>query len=171
MVASWNFTIGNSTDPNPLPIYLNSLTFSVDASNAGQSIVITAMDNPELFSNLTNGLSDNIRLMNTTPAGGGNNYYAPESSFFSVYPTEWNGIDFQGYHIDNMSLTVNSITFNSPGSDPNHNGQWTDYSINTTLTVNGSVAPEPTTLQLIFALTLPVIVLGLGRRFSTKERC
>ncbi len=48
-----------------------------------------------------------------------------------------NGIDFNDYIIQCISLRINSLTLDTPGQDPIGNGIWTDYSINYSLLVKG----------------------------------
>jgi hypothetical protein len=70
-------------------------------------------------------------------------------------------IDLHGSTIDSASITVNSISVTSPGSDPNHDGIWTDGIANVTFTVMGEPpAPEPTSLSTLAFASL----LALRRR-------
>ena len=52
----------------------------------------------------------------------------PEADFLgaSVGP---NGIDLQGYVIDRIGFRLDSLTLSTPGTDPNGNGQWTDFAL------------------------------------------
>jgi hypothetical protein len=59
-------------------------------------------------------------------------------------------VDFYGYEITEIGLTVNALTIDSPGWNPNGDGVWTDYTYDVTFTIYG--VPEPTT----------VLSLGLG---------
>ena len=48
-----------------------------------------------------------------------------ESSFFMGRPG--GGVDFAGYAITSVEFHVDSILFDTPGSDPYRDGIWTDY--------------------------------------------
>jgi hypothetical protein len=38
-----------------------------------------------------------------------------EQAFFSPLPSSGNGIDFEGFHIDNIALQIEQLTFTYPG--------------------------------------------------------
>jgi len=52
------------------------------------------------------------------------------------------GVDFEGYTIDNVALKVNELFLD-------YDGSFTNYSYDITYTINGSVVPEPGTLALV----------------------
>lgn len=56
--------------------------------------------------------------------------------------------DFYGYEITEITLTVNG-SIETPGRNPNDDGNWTDYSWETTYRFYGERVPEPTTLLLL----------------------
>lgn len=75
----------------------------------------------------------------------------PESVvFFGVGPGEGRA-DFAGFVITSLELRIDELIINSPGTNPNGDGWWTDVIARTTLTVNGQAAavPEPATLCLM----------------------
>ena len=84
-----------------------------------------------------------------------------ESITFFGDPTGASGIDFAGSTIESISLTVNNLTFNTPGSDPNGDGIWTEVDFNSTVRVNG-VVPIPAAIWL-FGTGL-IGLIGLARR-------
>ena len=45
--------------------------------------------------------------------------------------------DFAGFKINYFKLTINSLTLDVPGSDPNEDGIWTDYSADLQIEVYG----------------------------------
>ncbi len=63
---------------------------------------------------LTNGVSDNISV-NLSLGGGGGGLTTTEQRFFCPLPSGGNGVDFQGYQIDNIALQVEEVTFTYPG--------------------------------------------------------
>jgi hypothetical protein len=56
---------------------------------------------------------------------GGSGEGSLESSFFMGRPS--GGVDFAGYAITSVEFHVDSILFDTPGSDPYGDGVWTDY--------------------------------------------
>ncbi|MCX6722385.1 MAG: PEP-CTERM sorting domain-containing protein [Candidatus Staskawiczbacteria bacterium] len=55
----------------------------------------------------------------------------------------------QGANINGLSLKINTMQLNTPGSDPNHNGIYTDGNFSVTLQTTGAPEPTPTVLLLI----------------------
>jgi len=72
-------------------------------------------------------------------------------------------VDFYGYEITEIALTLNALTFDSPGSNPNKDGIWTDHSYDVTYTIYG--IPEPATL-LLLGLATP----ALRRKDLSRKR-
>src|SRR5262249_45972572 len=66
-----------------------------------------------------------------------------EPFFFTGFPYGGNGIDLGGFQVQRIDLTLNSLVFNSPGSNPRGDGNWTDFNINATLSFIG-IVPQPT---------------------------
>jgi hypothetical protein len=66
--------------------------------------------------------------------GGGSTITSLESAFFlpgTLAP------DFQGDVITKVQLVVDTLTFATPGLDPNHDGLWTDFEFVARLVVEG----------------------------------
>jgi hypothetical protein len=111
----------------------------------GQSFFDTAgseagYDN--FLSLLTDGTNERVgHICRLSPYGGGNGFAGWETTSFTTHPSDWNGIDLQGYSITGVELTLNQLSIVSPGSDPNGNGNWTDYSFDATLKIY--TLPEP----------------------------
>jgi len=76
---------------------------------------------------LTDGTDDLIQRGFYYPAGGGSSVTGPESNFIAGGVSGTLSPDFAGYTITRIVLTVDTMTFATPGSDPNGNGNWTDY--------------------------------------------
>jgi hypothetical protein len=83
---------------------------------------------------ITNGFND---WMDVSDAFGG--VGGPESDFFGsqVGPS---GVDLYGYAIHRVGLRVDSASFDTPGSNPNGNGNWTDYALQGTFVFEGTIA-------------------------------
>jgi hypothetical protein len=116
------------------PIF-DSLTFS--ASDAGKVFPITQAQDPDfnsLRALLTNGQSDYMDLElsfdNFSTAAGVSSL---ENQFFAPLPAGNNGIDFQGFPIDNIALRLDSVNIGV-----------SSYSITATIFVDSAAAvPEP----------------------------
>ncbi len=147
--------------------FVNTIFDSIpfDPTNVGQTITVNDTNEPDYNSFviwLTNGVNDvivteNCFYQNLGCAGD----LQEESSLFGTSNTSQNGIDFQGYIINSISFTLNALTLSTPGSDPNRNGNWTDYSLKGRFTVEVDTAsvPEPSTLLLLASGLAGVIAL------------
>lgn len=96
---------------------------------------------------LTNGVDDDLGQGSRIRAGlggGSSNGIAPESRWFSEFLLP-GSVDFSGHQIDEISLTLETMTFDTPGHDPNGDGVWTDYTADVTFTI----VPEPLTLWML----------------------
>src|SRR4051812_20244880 len=106
------------------------------------------------ISRLTNGTNDLLTIVSKVSGGGIAGANTLESTFLTTPPAGGNGIDLAGFSIQRIDLSLNQLNISSPGSNPNHNGIWTDYSIQATLSFIGSPVPEPSCPALI--------ITGLG---------
>ena len=82
---------------------------------------------------------------------GGAGEVGPESLFFFGDGSGSGRVDFAGYTITSLEFRIDEFIVNSPGTNPNGDGIWTDVIVRSTLTVNGQAAavPEPATLCLM----------------------
>jgi len=121
------------------PIF-DSLTFT--AADAGKVFPVTQAQDPDfngLKTLLLNGVSDDIELdlsfdnFQSISYGLSNS----EKNFFAPLPAGNNGIDFQGFPIDNIALRLDSVSI-MPSS----------FSIQATFLVNSAPVPEPSTAAL-----------------------
>ena len=122
---------------------------------------LTSEDFSFWASRLTNGTDDNVIMavrMGSVNGGGGatGGLESMPTLFNKFVPTQ--GVDFYGYEITEIDLTVNSLTVDSPGRDWNGDGLWTDFYFDVTFTIYG--VPEPTT----------VLLLGLGGLAVMRRR-
>lgn len=135
----------------------------------GSVFYLTAEEDPDftqLAANLVNGQPDRIGWVTAyTHIGadyGGTQSY--EAGILSGSPFLTNGIDLQGTVIDRFALVVNDLNLDSPGSDPNGQGVWTDLRFSVTLFIEGHVIPEPSTLPMLFTGAIVFALCTLKRR-------
>jgi len=146
---------------------LTSILFdqvTLTSSDVGKTFVITAQNDPDFngfVQKLTNGQSD---LMCFTNAGI-HRLVTFESNFFDPLPPGSNGVDLQGFAIGSITLTVDSLIFDSPGSNPHGNGIWTDITFNGTIAVY--TVPEPSILHLL-GVAGTILFRASARRVSTS---
>jgi hypothetical protein len=121
------------TLPNLLisPLLASGTTIWTDGSNA-------YFDN--IVSEITNGVSGSIEAEVRASNGAfGSIVAASEPQLFDdqVGPS---GVDLAGYRIDRIGFRVDEITIDSPGSDPNGDGIWTDVSLTGAFLFEGTIA-------------------------------
>lgn len=122
-------------------------------SDVGKTVTHSNETSPEFAyyaSMLTSGTDDDLILLDLYCPGLGESsgHGGAESDRLDKFvqtPTA----DFYGYEITEIALTLNALTFDSPGSNPNRDGVWTDHSYDVTYTIYG--IPEPASL-LLFGL-------------------
>ena len=131
-----NFTFGICTREMTKPLF---------ASDVGSTINFTPESKgfDKLASILTNGTNDII--MFTIGSGGVGRYEERIVNKFIDSP--W--VDFYGYEISEVILTINDYTLNSPGHNPNGDGNWTDIHLDLTFSVYGEPVPEPCSIFLL----------------------
>ncbi len=136
------------------------------AADAGATLTATSADPhfAPVVQRLTNGVHGDIYF------GFGGNLLgdAENVTFLAAGYTPPNDIDLQGFTIDTITLTINTLSFNSPGSNPNGDGNWTNASYACTVRIYGAAAavPEPATMILLGTGALGVF--GCARRRRRK---
>jgi hypothetical protein len=93
-----------------------------------------------IVSEITNGVSGLIEAEDRASTGVFRSVYGrSEPQFFDdqVGPS---GVDLAGYTIDRIGFRVDAITIDSPGSDPNGDGIWTDFSLRGAFVFEGRIA-------------------------------
>lgn len=144
--------------PEGDPAY-SSLIWYIQTSDIGSTYHLTSDNAPsfnDCTSMLTNGINDEVVMVSTIVPGGGSFTSGSESEKF--VKIGFDADDFAGYEIQSIALKLNSMTIVSPGSNPNGDGLWTDFTINADLQVHG--VPEPATFLL----------LGLGVMLLRQKR-
>ena len=124
---------------------------------------------------LTNGVNDLVtRSIVLQPGNLGGTGGTPETFYFGAGPGT-NGIDLEGFNIESLSVRIDDFLLDSPGSDPNGNGIWTDYLLALTLIIHGSLdtpvnVPTLSAISLLaFLLLLALGGLGILRRRSVRD--
>jgi hypothetical protein len=103
--------------------------FTVYASDDASFQTITGL--------LTNGVDDRAGIFyDLEPVGEGGSANL-ESAFFEGGETGEYLPDFAGFQIDYFTLRIDTLTFDIPGSDPNEDGIWTDYSYTVQVKIYG----------------------------------
>jgi len=124
---------------SPGPQLFEGLVFT--PADVGKTVTVTETTDPEfnaVAAVLTNGVNDPLYFQALGHPGGGGPFDERTEAFsFFGDSSGANGIDFNDYIIQCISLRINSLTLDTPGQDPVGNGIWTDYSINYSLLVKG----------------------------------
>jgi hypothetical protein len=58
------------------------------------------------------------------------------------------GVDLAGLVISRIGFRLDEFASHTPGSDPNHDGVWTDFTFGATLILEGRPSPEPSLFWL-----------------------
>ena len=135
-----------------LPISVSHYQFSlfkdvnVGFATLGKTFTATAANDHD-FSSVVQVLTDGFNSQIVVGSFGG-----PESFYFKNV-VGGNGIDLQGFMIDAVTERLDVYTYRQPGSDPNHDGFWTDIRREATITIQGHAVPEPPAMTM-FAIAL-----------------
>jgi len=124
---------------------------SVSTSDVGKTFIQSSVTSPrfDLFASLlTSGTDDFLIIWKHFPdiVGLGSGTGSFESQWLNKF-IQTETADFYGWQVTEISLTINSLTIDSPGSDPVGDGIWTDCTYDITFTIYG--IPEPATLLLL----------------------
>lgn len=183
---NWNAFLGGNrvgiTDVD-LDIFYNGAAIlfddlAIDTGSIGQTFTATSGTDANFsnfVSDLTNGIN-NLLTLGVVPGAvdingvfigsgisGASNML--EAGVWFGDASGLSGIDFQGMQIDSIQILINNLVINSPGSDPNGNGIWTDVQLNASVIVNGTAVPEPSTF-LLFGFSLAGLFL---KRFKFNQ--
>jgi hypothetical protein len=123
----------------------------VATSDVGETFTQSPVTSPhfDLFASLlTSGTDDFLIIWVHFPdiVGGSGGTGSLESQWLNKF-IQTETADFYGWQVTEISLTINSLTIDTPGSNPNGDGIWTDYVYDVTFTIYG--IPEPATLLLL----------------------
>ncbi|MCG3177980.1 MAG: hypothetical protein BIFFINMI_00303 [Phycisphaerae bacterium] len=134
----------------------------VTAADIGRTFTATAATDPdfdEVVALLTNGQADDMTLWQLEVQGGflpggGHGVVGSDFDFAGLY-----GTDFQGMTIESISITIENLTYTTPGDLGG-----TDSTLGVTVKIN--VVPEPASLGLFM---LGATVLAAMRRKGSRR--
>lgn len=121
----------------------------VTPSDVGKTFTQSPVTSPgfDFFASmLTSGTDDQLFILLHFPDDGIAGTVTWESYWLSKF-IQTETVDFYGWQVTEISLTVNSLTIDTPGRNPNGDGIWTDCVYDVTFTIYG--IPEPATLLLL----------------------
>ena len=142
--------------------------FFLTGSDVGKTFTLATVDDPDfaLFvQKLTNGSNDGLGITDNL----GTITAQQEPEFFTLLAADNNGLDLQGFQIGSITMQVNALTINTPGSDPNGDGEWTDSFFEGTFTVYA--VPEPSTCMLLAVAGLTCWPSIYRRNQKGSKRC
>lgn len=132
----WNFSMQDLTVADV------GSTFNINSATDGSfNLLVEA---------LTDGDNEYFARLASFGTGTGGSV-SWESIFFGGSSSSTNGIDFAGYTIDSLSITLLALTFENP-IDKN-SGDWTDYEATFGMNIHGAAIPEPASAALIGLFT------------------
>ncbi len=143
IVSSMNFSLNydaNTFGPDAALYAPRALT----AADVGQSFDMTGADPSVFFGLLTDGADETLSAAGDTGFSTVSTH-TNESVWFSSN-SNLTGPDLAGFDVDRVELVLNSLSFDSPGSNPEGDGNWTD--VNYGVTYN-FYAPEPASAALL----------------------
>jgi hypothetical protein len=121
--------------------------FTFHTSDVGSTFSIDQSSDPGFISFLARATNGTPNTLAETFYVGGNQSgkEVTEPIFYTGFPYGGNnGLDLGGFQIQRIDLTLNSLAFSSPGSNPNGDGIWTDYGWSATVSFIGIIpVPEP----------------------------
>lgn len=114
---------------------------SVTPADVGRTFTATQDNDPnfnDFAALLTDGRLDRVTLSFGSGSLGISGLFLTKSGrLFGGNP------DLVGNTINSVTLQINSLTLNTPGTNPNGDGIWTDYSFNGTVIVDGQPIADP----------------------------
>lgn len=136
-------------------------TFRLTSADQGKTFIISQSVD-EHFNSFVAALTDGQpSSISSGSRINGSEKTSTEFMFFHDLSSQ-NGVDLQGQKIDHIEIRFNRLTLSSPGSDPNHDGLWTDFSYGATVFVVAVPEPAPASL-LIWGLAVLLFRKCRGR--------
>jgi hypothetical protein len=113
---------------------------------------VFTLDSGSNFDLAASRISDGINSFMTKQVTLGNGGFDAtnwlESHWLYNDPSGSSGVDLNGFEIDQFVLTISNFQLISPGSDPNGDGIWSEYSLDWSVNIHGAVIPIPPALWL-----------------------
>lgn len=148
-LASWTFSAGGGSRVVSPALFFRMIVegtgdtvfkdTSILPGDEGGSLIVEGGDPgfQGMVAHLTNGVDEMIllRVQLTASGGGGYGVLGRESYFFKTQTNP--GPDLQGYEIESIRFVIEVVEHTCPGSDPNHDGIWTDYTLSGRLVIRG----------------------------------
>jgi len=129
---------------------------SVTPADVGRTFTATQSSDPnftEFVTLLTSGKPNKVTL-----SFGAGKVENSELFLTKTNPLFGQETDLFGSEIDSIDLRIDSLTLKTPGTDPNSNGVWTDYSFSGVAILEGEPVPEP--ISAISTLLFGFVVIG-----------
>jgi hypothetical protein len=127
--------------PGSDPIEVNLLSWpAITPSNVGQTFYTSPEDTYfDIYASMLTSGSNDYFTLHSHLAGDydGVRWWGPESALINKF-IQTDYVDFYGGEINEIGMTVNSLTLVSPGRNPNNDGIWTDYDFDVTFTIIGT---------------------------------
>jgi len=163
--AEFQFSVYSSMADRSYPTLFSQITFGTQDVGSTFTIASPADDTNFNFmvTKLTDGTNELFNFLMAGFNGNSSTGAGRTTSESGIFAGTGTGPDLIGYHIQSFGLHIDSLTIQSPGSDPNHNGNWTDFRGQVTLNIYGSAVPEPS-----FSL---LILLGSGILIYARRIC
>lgn len=120
--------IRDSNAPSPVPLARLFAWLDLDAGHSGMRFTADATTDPDwpyFAHHLTDGVPHQVRVVLMLSSGSGSGYQIP-------------GPEFPGMIITRAELQLGTVSLVSPGSNPNGDGNWTDYVFEARLDVYGT---------------------------------
>jgi hypothetical protein len=133
---------GGSTPATGAPLFQGT---SITPDDVGRTFTVseaTDANFKDFTANLTDGKPEKITLsFGSGEVRGSELSISKSGNLFGGQP------DLKVNTIDSIDFRVNSLTLDTPGTNPNGDGVWTNYSFDGTVSVNGQPIVDPPALS------------------------
>ena len=129
---------GGSTPATGAPLFQGT---SITTADVGRTFTVTEATDAnfkDFAANLTDGKPEKITFsLGSGEVRGAELSISKSGALFNGNP------DLKGNTINSIDFRINSLTLDTPGTNPNGDGVWTNYSFDGTLSVNGQPTVDP----------------------------
>lgn len=114
---------------NPTSLFLDTL--AATSQDVGAQVVLTSDSAGfgAVAPLLTNGVDDQV-LLGIRPGAtgsGGVTRFGPESNYYENRVSGSTPPDLHGFVVQRVIVELDTVMFTTPGTNPNGNGNWTDF--------------------------------------------